>query len=65
MQYHQFIIDNDIVLDGRNLNFLKDQVQTINKLEDDSDSLKYFTEDPDGMSLIEWNLIFELKTKSV
>ena len=58
MQYHQFIIDNEIVLDGKNLDFLKDKVQSINKLEDDSDSLKYFTEDPDGMSLIEWNLIF-------
>ena len=64
MQYHQFIIDNDIVLDGRNLDFLKRQVQSI-KGEDDY-GLEYFNESKDyGMSLIEWNLIFELKTESV
>ena len=64
MQYHQFIIDNKIVLDGQNLDFLKREVA---RIEGENDSgLEYFNESKNyGMSLIEWNLIFELKTKSV
>ena len=64
MQYHQFIIDNKIVLDGQNLDFLKREVA---RIEGENDSgLEYFNESENyGMSLIEWNLIFELKTKSV